>query len=91
MPNVNGKGSSSPVKGVVRRRTRYRDKRGNPIFHGDILEGCFGAPWDEEVPITIRFRVVRDYGRLWCKGIESNHEDDYLSEMAHKLEKVECV
>jgi len=63
--------------------TGYNDRDGNPIREGDILEGWFGAPWDEQFPIKITFKVVR-YGRRWlCQGIETNAEDDWLSEFKH--------
>jgi len=65
---------------VSRRRTGYKDKNGKSIREGDTLEGYFSAPWDEEVWITRRFRVVKDpSGRWLCDGIEANDENDWLA------------
>lgn len=66
------------------RRTGYKDKNGKPIREGDILEGNFTAPWDEEVWITRRFRVVEHSSGQWlCDGIEANDENDWLESFKH--------
>lgn len=65
----------------------YKDKRGNLLGVGDTVTGWFGAPWDRQQPILLTFRIVKEYGKLWCKGIESDIEDDYLSNIHQLLEK----
>jgi hypothetical protein len=69
--------------GPAVKRTGYKDKRGKPIREGDILKGDFSAPWDEQVWITRRFKVVKDpSGRWLCDGLISNDENDWLSKFS---------
>jgi|GEM_PF-6667117 hypothetical protein len=65
------------------RRTGYRDKNGKPIREGNVLEGYFTAPWDDQWPIKRQFRVVKQNGRWFCEGIESGDEDDWLKNFKH--------
>lgn len=78
----------------MNKRTGYKDRHGKTIRSGDTLEGDFNAPWDEEVWVTRRFRVVKDpSGRWLCDGIDSNAENDWLANYHWHLEVVKpaCV
>jgi hypothetical protein len=68
---------------LVRRHTGYKDKNGKPIIEGDTLQGWFAAPWDNEQPILRNFRVCKESGRWWCHGVETQEEDDFLSNMLY--------
>ena len=65
------------------RHTGYKDKNGKIIREGDLVEGAFTAPWDHDVWITRRFRVVKEDGRWLCDGVEASDENDWLSNFEH--------
>jgi hypothetical protein len=69
---------------VSRRRTPYKDSKGNQIYADSILEGAFTAPWDYEQQINLRFRLSQEgwNKQWWCRGINSSHEDDTLKRLS---------
>jgi hypothetical protein len=69
--------------------TNLTDKKGNKIYKGDKLRGLFSAPWDEEQSIELEFIVTWENGNWWCRGIKTQIEDDYLSDMHSHLEKTD--
>jgi len=43
---------------VLRAFSGMVDRHGKRIYAGDIVEYSIGAPWDNEVPLTVRAEVV---------------------------------
>ena len=68
-----------------RKSTGVSDKNGTPIMGGDTLAGWFSAPWDEEEIIRLKFMAEERNGVWMACGVESNHEDALLVELAHIL------
>jgi hypothetical protein len=62
----------------MRTPTNYYDKNDELIYSGDAVSGLFTSSWDSEQLIECNFKIVKDYGDWWCRGIESSEYDDYL-------------
>ena len=59
--------------------TINRDKA--DICEGDIIELSVGAPWDEEVPISVRLVVSYEYLAWWMRDITSGEHTGFLHEL----------
>jgi len=66
------------VNTLVRRRTGHKDKYGKNIYSNHVVGSWFSAPWDEQHPIFIEFKIEKRDGRWWCYSTSDN--DNYLSE-----------
>jgi hypothetical protein len=75
-------------------KSSYTDKKGKPIYDGDIITRDVNAPWDSEVPIWIRQVITfgDPYPDTFClKSVLGDDNTGYLHDIGDANYVADCI